>query len=98
MNDIARLNDQFRRGDLTLGQFIVTAGVDAVLSPEKLLILINRVQAFDDFTPENDPKRQHDLGQVTFEGVDYFWQIDYYDPTYTYRSSALPVLTQRNGS
>ena len=41
LNDIARLNDQFRRGDLTLGQFIVTGGVDAVLSPEKLLVLIN---------------------------------------------------------
>ncbi len=97
MNDIARLNDQFRRGDLTLGQFIVTGGVDAVLSAEKLLVLINRVQAFNDFTPENDPHRQHDLGQVRFEGVDYFWQIDYYNPTYTYRSSApaSPNATRR---
>jgi hypothetical protein len=35
MNTIAELNDRFRKGDMTLGQYMITRGVQ-VLAPDKL--------------------------------------------------------------
>lgn len=85
MNTIAELNDRFRQGDMTLGQYIITAGVQA-LAPEKQVELIQLVRCFDQFTADNDPYREHDFGKVALDGEDYFWKIDYYDPTLTRHS------------
>lgn len=37
------------------------------------------VQRFEDFTPDNDPHREHDFGSFTLRGHKLFWKIDYYD-------------------
>jgi hypothetical protein len=105
MNPITELNDRFRRGDAfggsrsdhhTLGQYIMTSGVQA-LSPELQLQLIRLVQQFDSFTTDNDPYAEHDFGKVTLDGKDYFFKIDYYDPTLTRHSNdpASPNATRR---
>ena len=96
MNSITELNDRFRRGDRTLGQYTMTSGVQA-LSPELQLQLIRVVQQFDSFTPDNDPYAEHDFGKVTLDGEDYFFKIDYYDPTLTRHSDdpASPNATRR---
>lgn len=96
MTTIAELNDRFRKGDMSLGQYIMTAGVQA-LAPEKQVQLIRLVRDFDQFTPDNDPYEEHDLGKVTLDGEEYFWKIDYYDPTLTRHSDdpASPNATRR---
>ena len=80
MNTIAELNDRFRKGNMTLGQYMMTRGVQ-VLTPDKLSKLFGLVQEFDQFTADNDPYAEHDFGKVTLDGDDYFFKIDYYDPT-----------------
>ena len=41
--------------------------------------ILSAVQAFDAFTPDNDPYEEHDFGKVTVAGEEYFFKIDYYD-------------------
>lgn len=96
MNAIAELNDRFRKGDMSLGQYNMTQGVKA-LTPEKRQQLIQLVRDFDSFTPGNDPYGEHDFGKVKFNGEDYCFKIEYYDPTLTYHSSdpASPNATRR---
>jgi len=93
---IAALNDQFRHGDRTLGEYNATATV-ASLPPEKLRALTQSIAAFDDFTPDNDPHGEHDFGVIELDGDRYFWKIDYYDRDFKFRSSdpADPRLTKR---
>jgi hypothetical protein len=62
MNTIAELNDRFRKGDMTLGQYMMTRGVQ-VLTPDKLSKLFCLVQQFDSFTADNDPYAEHDFGK-----------------------------------
>ncbi len=57
MNAIALLNDRFRQGDMSLGQYNFTQGVQA-LAPEKQQQLIQLVQDFNCFNLGNDPYTQ----------------------------------------
>lgn len=95
-NTIAELNDRFRKGDMKLGQYMMTAGVQA-LTPEKQLELLRLVRDFDQFNADNDPYGEMDFGKITFDEEDYFWKIDYYDPTITRHSDdpASPDATRR---
>lgn len=93
---IAALNDQFRRGDHTLGIFNATVSV-ANLPPDQLAALTKEIAEFDDFTPDNDPYGEHDLGFIEFNGDRYLWKISYYDLNLKNLSSdpADPRLTKR---
>ncbi len=82
---IAQLNDQFRRGDRSLGTYVMTPGVQT-LAPEKILQLTQLVQSFDSFTIDNDAHQEHDFGAIVMDDEKYFWKISYYDPTFTYLS------------
>lgn len=75
---IAKLNDRFRNGDKSLGEYKMSRQVLA-LPRKKQKQLFQEIQEFSDFTPENDPRGEHDLGQVTMDDVDYIWKIDYLD-------------------
>ena len=96
MNLIAELNDQFRQGDMKLGQYMMSVGVQA-LARSKQVQLIRLVQSFDSFTSGNDPYGERDFGQVTLDAEDYFWKIDYYDATLTHHSAdcSSPNATRR---
>lgn len=96
MTTIRDLNDRFRKGDNTLGQYVMTSGVQA-LPPDQVMELIRMVRDFDQFTADNDPYGEHDSGKVTLSGKNYFFKIDYYDPTLTALSSdpASPNATRR---
>ena len=59
---IRDLNDQFR-STLTGGSLMLTAGIVA-LGAEVQARIIAAVQAFDAFTPDNDPYGEHDFGSV----------------------------------
>jgi hypothetical protein len=45
-----------------------------------------KVETFDNFTPDNDPHSERDFGAFEHNGEKSFWKIDYYDATLTYGS------------
>lgn len=96
MSAIAELNDRFRKGDMSLGQYNFTQGVQA-LAPEKQQQLIQLVRDFDSFTPGNDPYGERDFGKVSLDDESYYFKIDYYDPILTHHSKdpASPNATRR---
>lgn len=75
---IRDLNDRFRRGEVPGGRIVVTRSIQA-LGSQHLETILRAVREFEDFSPENDPWREHDFGALTVEGVQIFWKIDYYD-------------------
>src|SRR5438128_11163995 len=74
---IRELNDRFRT-TMSGGRVMLTAGVDALPSDVKAMV-IRRVATFSEFTPENDPHKEHDFGSFALGGRKLFWKIDYYD-------------------
>src|SRR5713101_2656563 len=74
---IRELNDAFRT-TITGGRVMMTAGVDALPSDVKAMV-IRRVATFSDFRPDNDPHQEHDFGSFTLAGRKFFWKIDAYD-------------------
>lgn len=92
---IAALNDRFRQ-TYWGGTVMMSSGVNE-LSDDTRAALFAAVMHYDDFNEGNDPYGEHDFGKVVVEGQDYFWKIDYYDPTMTFGSEnpADPRVTTR---
>jgi hypothetical protein len=64
-----------------VGRLVQTRGINAL--PDHIKSAIRqRVEMFDNFTPDNDPYGEHDFGAFTFdhegESLRIFWKIDYY--------------------
>ena len=95
MNDIARLNDKFRRSFIG-GEVLLSAGISAMSSEDKANI-ISMVQNFNDFTPSNDVYGEHDFFSIDYKGNKIFAKIDYYDLNYEFMSEnpANPDITNR---
>ena len=95
MNDIAKLNDDFRKSFIG-GQVLLTAGIAAMSSEDKANI-ISMVQNFNDFTPSNDVYGEHDFLSIDYKGNKIFAKIDYYDLNYEFMSEnpANPDITNR---
>ena len=96
---IAALNDAFRNSplDRSLGKVYMTAGVNA-LGPAFAARAITAMIAFDAFTTDNDPHREHDFGSFELDGEKLFWKIDYYstdDPDLGSEDPSDPVKTER---
>jgi hypothetical protein len=92
---IAQLNDAFRT-TFSGGRLMVTIGVSAL--PESIQSeVLHAVQAFNSFTPDNDPHGEHDFGRVEVADYLVFWKIDYYDESLRYSSEdpADPLVTIR---
>ena len=79
---ITELNDKARQN---LSNYSFTQGVRG-LNREQLNDLIKLVKEFDDFTEENDPHHEHDMGKIEFNGESYYFKIDYYDNQLKYGS------------
>jgi hypothetical protein len=92
---IRALNDAFRT-TMTGGRVLMTAGVDALASDVKAMV-IRRMATFSDFTPDNDPRQEHDFGSFTLTGRKFFWKIDAYDANMEFGSGdpADPSKTTR---
>jgi hypothetical protein len=77
---IAALNDQCRQA---LGmrpgcRGVQTQGI-ACLPPETQLLIRQKVAAFNDFEPGDDPYCEHDFGAIDIDGVGkVYWKIDYH--------------------
>jgi Protein of unknown function (DUF3768) len=74
---IRALNDAFRT-TMTGGKVLLTAGVNALPSGAKALV-IQRVATFSEFNEENDPHQEHDFGNFSLAGRKFFFKIDYFD-------------------
>ena len=72
---IRLLNDNFR-STYVGGRVVMTQGVNALPIDTKARVVL-AVQAFDQFTEDNDPHREHDFGSFEIEGETYFFKIDY---------------------
>ena len=75
----------------------ITAGI-AALGHDAVYAVFDRIKAYDDFTPDNDPYGEHNFFAVEISGETYFAKIDYFadaslkwgsedpgDPAQTYR-------------
>ena len=95
MNDIATLNDTFRK-TFTGGQVLLTAGIDSKPADDIANIML-LVQNFNNFTPDNDPYGEHDFAAFDYKGDKILWKIDYYDLNHKYMSEdpSNPDITNR---
>ncbi len=92
---IRDLNDAFRT-TLAEGKCAISAGV-AELGMPFAVAAAAAARAYQDFTPDNDPDGEHDLGAFTIEEQRLIWKIDYYDPTLRFgsRDPSNPAQTKR---
>ena len=92
---IAELNDLLRKTFIG-GRIVITAGIAALPAGDQAAIL-EKVQTFDAFSPDNNPHGQRDFGSFSHNGQRVFWKIDYYDPFLTFGSEdpADPAKTAR---
>ncbi len=60
------------------GRVLVTAGVAALEDDDKAVVL-GLVRGFSTFTPDNDPRGEHDFGAFQVGCENFFWKIDCYD-------------------
>ena len=79
---IAALNDLCRKAMGIAGRVVQTTGISA-LPPRDQSAIREKVEAFDLFTPDNDPHGERDFGAFEHDGERVFWKIDYYDITMT---------------
>ena len=92
---VAEHNDRFRTtwgtDPTILGRIVATQGVAALGLGAGLRMML-AVQAFADFTEDNDPFGMHDFGTIEIEAdgrtVKVYWKIDLYDRDYLYGSEA----------
>jgi hypothetical protein len=90
-NEIARLNDEFRRAGPN-EDWIVTIGA---LALSDFPGLVKAVQDFDAFTPDNDPYGEHDFGSIPWDDEKTFWKIDYYDQQLVFGKDPRSPLCRR---
>jgi hypothetical protein len=106
---IARLNDLARRAMGIACVVVATEGIRALPEDDQSR-LRELVEAFDAFTPDNDPYGERDFGAI-YQGADgvwsisrpvdvavtVFWKIDAYDRDLRFGSEdpANPAITRR---
>ena len=86
VQEIAQLNDRFRRFDPTVpGKRLITAGIAGLLTQLDVPMetLVQQLVQFDDFTDANDPHGERDFGVIEFHGEKLFWKIDAFNPSYS---------------
>jgi hypothetical protein len=94
---IRELNDTFRKSfEANLGKVVMTAGVSEFGADIKVKIVM-AVQAFTEFSADNDPNGEHDFGSFELFDEKFFWKIDYYDNDLRYGSDdpSDPAKTKR---
>jgi hypothetical protein len=92
---IRELNDRLRQTGEG-GQVVATQGICA-LDASIQIDIANKIKTFNEFTPDNDPYKEHDFGMVEVAGIRCFWKIDYHDENTTMHSpdKSDPEVTNR---
>lgn len=79
--NIRALYDAFRKGERPeIGQILITTGVRELVAawPLGVAVVYEQLRSFDNFTADNDPHGEHDIGSFEHVGETLFWKIDYY--------------------
>ena len=79
---IAELNDLCRTAMGVAGQVRQTPGIQA-LPPNVQSAIREKVELYNDFTPQNDPYGERDFGSFEHDAQNIFWKIDYYNKQMT---------------
>ena len=79
---IAELNDLCRTAMGLAGRVFQTPGIAALPADDQSAIR-EKVETFNDFTPDNNPHGERDFGAFEHNGNKIFWKIDYYNTTVT---------------
>jgi hypothetical protein len=89
------LNDALRTTFIG-GRVMMTAGI-AALPQAAQSEIVEAVQSFDAFSPDNDPHGEHDFAAFEAAGERCMWKIDYYDAAMEYGSDdpSDPACTTR---
>ena len=82
---IAELNDLARTAMGVTARVLQTPGISSLDLITQSRIR-ERVERFDQFTPDNDPHGERDFGAFEVDGYRVFWKIDYYDREMQYGS------------
>ena len=92
---IRQLNDQFRQTGRG-GRIMLTSGIQA-LGQQAIMEIMAKIRAFDKFTKDNDPYREHDFAKIEHNGESIFWKMSYYDRAMEFGSPdpADPTVTTR---
>ena len=62
--------------------------------PSVIFELIRKIRDYKEFTPENDPYKEHDFGTVQVGETEFFWKIDYTDEAYEhFKADGLRIFT-----
>ena len=92
MSRARELNDAFRT-TFEGGRVLITAAVGA-LPPILACEALQKVRAFTDFTPDNDPYGEHDSGGFELAGHTFLWKIDLYEAPCVKAADGAPVVTR----
>ena len=84
-NDIATINDKFRKDPLPNGRLMLSRGI-ADKGDDFGRKALQAVKNFGDFTKGNDPYSEHDFGAFDLDGEKLFWKIDCYDRSLAFGS------------
>ena len=79
LNDSFRKLEPFEAQAKGLGRWVMTSGINALVSREGGQALVKKVQEFNEFTDDNDPYGEHDFLSFDFMGSKVLAKIDYYD-------------------
>lgn len=92
---IRALNDRLRRFGQG-GLVMLTASLRALPEPD-IVAILEAVQRFDRFSPDNDPYGEHDCAVLNVAGHEVIWKIDSYDTDISFGSPdpADPAVTTR---
>lgn len=74
---IRTLNDTFRTTFMG-GRILITQGIQA-LGMDSAQTIMDKIKAYNSFTPDDDPYGEHDFGAIDHGGQKVFWKIDAYD-------------------
>ena len=86
---IAQLNDEFRQ---QRHDWYITQGAQSLPDQPGLL---QAVQDFNAFTPDNDSYGEHDFGIIGWHSETTYWKIDYYDQALKYGEDPLSPECRR---
>lgn len=91
-----RLLNDFLRKTFLGGKIVMTASVAALDEVVRAEVL-NRVKLFNDFTEDNNPHGENDMGFFEVRGGTYWFKIDYLDRAMEYGSPdpSNPQVTTR---
>ena len=76
-DQIAKLNDQCRQAMGIAGKLFQTEGISALPLTDQSAIR-EKVETFNEFSPDNNPYGERDFGAFEHNGQRIFWKIDYY--------------------